>query len=164
MKIKASKKVKPVDAKLHQLKKSKTDIAKPKEKKTAGLVAAAVTPHTFAEKKVLAVKKKNKKGNVVEVGKTKPQPQVATALQVVPQKKQPNLKSEKLTKQQKVAKNVDVSSKSKVIPWTPGSLNFRVEFIILDFYCRPINPQNLKHRRKMKSRKHWSAEKRLKLR
>nr|XP_029726101.1 ribosomal L1 domain-containing protein CG13096-like [Aedes albopictus] len=107
MKIKASKKVKPVDAKLHQLKKSKTDIAKPKEKKTGGLVAAAVTPHTFAEKKVLAVKKKNKKG------KTKPQPQVATALQVVPQKKQPNLKSEKLTKQQKVAKNVDVSSKIK---------------------------------------------------
>lgn len=108
MKIKAAKKVKHADAPLHQLKKSKNDIAKPKEKKTGGLVAAAaVTPHTFAEKKVLAVKKKNKKGKLVEPGKPKP------PVQVVPQKKH-EMKAEKTTKQQKAApKKMDALEKSK---------------------------------------------------
>lgn len=110
MKIKASKKVKPMDAMLHQLMKSKNDIAKPKEKKTGGLVAAAGSPHTFAEKKVLAVKKKNKKDKPVELSKAKPQ---APKVQAVPQKKH-ELKAEKLGKQQKgVAKKVDAVEKSK---------------------------------------------------
>lgn len=109
MKIKASKKVQPTEAKLHQLKKSKSDIVKPKEKKSAGLMAAAVTPHTFAEKKVLAVKKKNKKDKLAELGKTKSQ--ISTG-QAVPPKKHKSKPEKGLGKQQKAPK-ADASKKNK---------------------------------------------------
>lgn len=109
MKIKASKKVQPTEAKLHQLKKSKSDIVKPKEKKSAGLMAAAVTPHTFAEKKVLAVKKKNKKDKLAELGKTKSQ--ISTGQ--VPPKKHESKPEKGLGKQQKAPK-ADASKKNKV--------------------------------------------------
>lgn len=106
MKIKAEKKAKPADVKLHQLKKSKNDIAKPKEKKTGGPVAAA--PHTFAEKKVLAVKKKNQKQQLVETVKVaKVQ---ATAGQQVPHQKKKDLKANK--KQKEAARKV-VDAESK---------------------------------------------------
>lgn len=101
MKIKANKKAEPVTAKFHKVKKSKNDIAKPKVKKTGGPMAAAVTPHTFAEKKVLAVKKKNQKQHLVESMKAaKVQPTVE-GLKVLPKKK--DLKAKKL---KEVAKTV----------------------------------------------------------
>lgn len=98
MKIKAEKKAKSADVKLHKLKKSKNDIAKPKEKKTGGPMAAAVTPHTFAEKKVLAVKKKNQKQQLVESVKTAKVQASAGILQ-----KKKDLKAKK---QKEVAKKV----------------------------------------------------------
>lgn len=62
MKIKTNKKSNQKDSKLLSIKKSSNAIAKQKEKKSA-IKTPAVLPATFAEKKVLSVKKKNKKQN-----------------------------------------------------------------------------------------------------
>ncbi|XP_055538762.1 ribosomal L1 domain-containing protein CG13096-like [Wyeomyia smithii] len=63
MKIKTDKKIKKKDSKLHSISKSSEVIVKQKAKKSAPK-AAAVLPVTFAEKKVLSVKKKNKRQNL----------------------------------------------------------------------------------------------------
>lgn len=114
--------VKPTDAKLHKLKKSKNDILKIKQKKKVDdLVAAAVTPHTFAEKKVKAVKQKNK-AKLAKPGKTK---QSVTTSKIVAQKKddirsdksvnKPDVKPDKSVKKKNIAsaKQVDSTQENK---------------------------------------------------
>lgn len=110
MKIKTGKKAKTAELKLHKLKKTKNDIAKPKPKKAAVPVTAAITPHTFAEKKVLAVKKKNQKQQLVESVKTTKAPTVVG--QKVPQKK----KDLKVKKQKKVTQVVPNSEQKHASP------------------------------------------------
>ncbi|XP_062552351.1 ribosomal L1 domain-containing protein CG13096 [Armigeres subalbatus] len=110
MKVKSSKKVKPENSKLHELKQSKNDIVKMKQKKTDGLAAASVTPHTFAEKKVQAVKKKNKTKSA-ESAKAKLQ--LVSKAEVVAQKKH-DVKPDKSVKLKKgVANKVNATQKNK---------------------------------------------------
>ncbi|XP_058464005.1 ribosomal L1 domain-containing protein CG13096-like [Malaya genurostris] len=61
MKIKSDKKSKPPSHKLDSLEKSSVVIGKSKEKKKSSKKVTTGVPLSFAEKKVLAVKKKNKK-------------------------------------------------------------------------------------------------------
>ncbi|XP_058834969.1 ribosomal L1 domain-containing protein CG13096-like [Topomyia yanbarensis] len=71
MKIKADKKNKGQSSKLHSINKSSVVVGKSKEKKKSILKLPAADPLSFAEKKSLAVKKKNKK-EILEAAVTQP--------------------------------------------------------------------------------------------
>lgn len=112
MKVKADKKAKQANPKLHKIKQSKNDIVKSKEKKTGPAASVAATAHSFAVKKALAVKKKNSKQNVVDV--------VQTTVQKVPKKDKPQKSNEpikkkekKVIEQQQPAQNKKSSDKPK---------------------------------------------------
>ncbi|XP_055625525.1 ribosomal L1 domain-containing protein CG13096 [Toxorhynchites rutilus septentrionalis] len=104
MKVKADKKAKQANPKLHKIKQSKNDIAKSKEKKSGPTASAAATAHSFAVKKVLAVKKKNNKQGIEDV--------VQTNIQKVP-KKNKFQKQKEVKVLEQPAENKKIVEKSK---------------------------------------------------
>ncbi|XP_053687460.1 ribosomal L1 domain-containing protein CG13096-like [Sabethes cyaneus] len=113
MKIKSDKKLKKKDSKLLSIKKTSKNIAKPKEKKSAVKAAPVVLPATFAEQKVLSVKKKNKQKLKV--------PAVPAVTAVVPVKPSKPESTEKSKKKKQKVQNVVVPVQKAEIPKGPDN-------------------------------------------